>query len=165
MATSSSALRPKPSPLPWRRGLLVLDDDPTLRRTVCAIADRAGWAAIGAATYVDGKALLGSENFDCILTDVVVEDIPVAGFLRALANIRYAAPILLTGAGNHAVRTAAADFAFGLGLNACYPVAKPIAASGLEGRLTRIGERLEGGITGCCFRDCFWRKLPGAPDA
>lgn len=164
MPSRSSPLQPQPCETAWRRGLLVLDDDPAVRRHVCAIADRTGWAAIAAASFADGETLLGGENFDCIVTDLTVDGAPVAGFLRTLAELFCTAPVLLTGTGNRAHRFAAADFAWGIGLNACYPIGKPIVAAGLSGRLARIDERLQRGISGCCFRDCHWRKALEAPD-
>lgn len=165
MPTRATPLRPEPCGQTWKRGLLVIDDDPAVCRTVCAIADRTGWAAVAAARFTDAETLLGTENFDCIITDLSVDGAPVAGFLRTLANLCYTAPVLLIGTGNRAHRFAAADFAWGLGLNTCYPIGKPLVAAGLSGRLARIGGRLQDGIVGCCFADCHWRKAVEAPDA
>jgi DNA-binding response OmpR family regulator len=165
--TRSSPLRPQPTDTLWRRGILVLDDDAIARRTICAIADRAGWASITAPSFAEAESLLGTENFGCIVTDVTVEGIPVDGFLHTLADLCYTAPVLLVGAGGAALRNAAADLAFRLGLNICHPIAKPIELATLAIRLSRIDTRLQAGFTGCCSRDCHWHKAaevePEAP--
>lgn len=164
MPTRSSPLRQQSTETLWRRGILVLDDDAAVRRTICAIADRAGWASITAPSFAEAEALLGAENFGCLVTDVTIEGLPVDGFLRTLADICYTAPVLLVGAGGPAVRSAAADLAYRLGLNTCHPIAKPIELATLAIRLSRIETRLQAGLTGCCSRDCHWRKAETAPD-
>jgi DNA-binding response OmpR family regulator len=156
--TRTSPLEPKPTDTLWRRGILVLDDDAAARRTICAIADRAGWASITAPSFSEAETLLGTENFGCIVTDVAVEGVPVDGFLHTLADLCYTAPVLLLGAGGAALRNAAADLAYRLGLNTCHPIAKPIELATLAIRLSRIDSRLQAGISGCCSRDCHWHR-------
>ncbi|RAI33789.1 hypothetical protein CH340_11160 [Rhodoplanes serenus] len=145
--------------------MLVLDDEAAVRRTICAIADRAGWAAITATSFVDAETLLGVENFGSIVTDITIAHAPVEDFLRTLAEIGYTAPVLLTGAGDASRLGAVADFAYDLGLNTCFPIAKPLALATLASRLARIDSRIERGFAGCCFRDCHWRKVPLPPAA
>ncbi|EJW10771.1 putative response regulator receiver (CheY-like protein) [Rhodovulum sp. PH10] len=145
---------PKSAP---RKSLLVIDDDPTHRTIVCRVADRAGFAAIGAATVEDAELLLGSHRFDCITLDIGLGSRTGFDVLEAMAEVGSDVPIVIVSGREPAERREAAALARGLGLNVCTPLTKPIDPIALRGRLGLIHHRISIGLCGCCGSDCELR--------
>lgn len=64
--------RPQATPpggTPAGRRILLVDDDPAVRRTITALFAQNGAAVVAPATAADALALLGRESFDAILAD------------------------------------------------------------------------------------------------
>jgi DNA-binding response OmpR family regulator len=156
-------LHPEPLEVCWRKSLLVIDDDPASREVVCHLAESTGWVSTTASSFAEAEHILGEQDVDCVICDLSVGGTEVVNFLRDLAEAGHTLPVLIIGAGDREALDEAGDAAYGLGLNTCYPIAKPLATEKLAIRLARIQRRLCDGIDGCCHRDCYFRRLPQAP--
>lgn len=62
--------------------VLVIDDDDMLRRFIVELLKRRGYACAEAESGLDALALLGSRNFQLVITDIVMPD------MEGLATIR-----------------------------------------------------------------------------
>lgn len=140
-----------------RRSLLVIDDDPTHRSIICRVADRAGFAAIGAATVDDAELLLGSHRFDCITLDIGLGARSGLELLDVVAEVGRRIPIIVVSGAGPALRRETEAIARSLGLNVCTPLPKPIDPIRLRTRLATIHHRLSIGLCGCCEETCAER--------
>lgn len=78
-----------------RKTVLVIDDDITSRSIICRVADRAGFAAIGAATVEEAELLVGSHAFDLVTLDIALGAATAHDVLEALARLSFDKPIVL----------------------------------------------------------------------
>ncbi len=76
---------------PHRPGVLVVDDDATMRVMLTLLLEEAGYAAIAAAGADRALARLAEEGADLVLTDLVM---PGRSGLDLLATLRVEAPDL-----------------------------------------------------------------------
>ncbi|EJW13580.1 hypothetical protein A33M_2830 [Rhodovulum sp. PH10] len=151
----ATPLHPTPTETLWRKAVLVLDDDPACRRTICAIADSVGWASLAAGSFDEAEILIGRRNVDCVVTDLSVGGVGVVRLFRAMALVHCTVPVVMVSAADPATARAAVSEGFRLGLSVCYPIAKPSGLATLAGRLARIERRLRQGNAECCHGDCF----------
>ncbi|MFD2180678.1 response regulator [Rhodoplanes azumiensis] len=78
-----------------RKTVLVIDDDITSRTIICRVADRTGFAAIGAASVEEAELLVGSHAFDLVTLDVVLGAATAHDMLESLARLAFDRPIVL----------------------------------------------------------------------
>lgn len=164
MHSPATDLIPTPRRVLWRNSVLVLDDDPSSRRTICTFAATVGWAPLAASTFAAAETMIGTHNVDCIVSETSVGQRDIAGFFEALAELGCTIPVLIVGTSNAAAE-AAADYGYTLGLNVCFPIEKPVTVATLCSRLLRINRRVLDGIDSCCHRDCHWQRSGTAPVA
>ncbi len=77
--TMSTGPLPQPA-LPSR--ILVIDDDDQLRSFIITLLKRRGFDVTGVISGREGKALLGRESFDLIITDLLMPDEEGLGTIR-----------------------------------------------------------------------------------
>lgn len=78
-----------------RKTVLVIDDDITSRAIICRVADRAGFAAIGAASVEEAELLVGSHAFDLVTLDIALGGGTAHDMLEVLARLSFEKPIVL----------------------------------------------------------------------
>ncbi|WP_245430911.1 response regulator [Rhodoplanes roseus] len=124
-----------------RKTVLVIDDDITHRAVICRVADRAGFAAIGAETVEDAELLLGSHQFDCVTLDISLGARSGYDVLKALAKLGFDKPVLIVSGLDVAACRDAAEAARRLALDAVDPLQKPIDPAALRVRLDAARRR------------------------
>lgn len=150
-------------PLPAaRKTVLVIDDDIVHRAVLCRVADRAGFAAIGAATVDDAELLLGSHLFDCLTLDIRLGARSGLDVLRSVAALGCRMPVVIVSGVDETLRREAVETARRLGLDACGPLAKPIEPAALTARLDAIARRAPAVPFCCGLPGCTTRGLPVA---
>lgn len=87
-----------------KRHVLVVDDDEAERNSYCRFLAAAGFAVTQASDGREALALVESDDFDCIISDLSMPDIDGLGLLR---RVRTASPdspfvLVLDGPDNHA---------------------------------------------------------------
>jgi two-component system, NtrC family, nitrogen regulation response regulator NtrX len=99
-----------------RRRVLVIDDEPAIRRTLTQILSDEGYLAVSAASGEDGLARLRGEAFDLVFLDVWLKDRDGLAVLEALdGTIENLPVVMISGHGSietavRAVKLGAYDF-------------------------------------------------------
>ncbi|MEA2339281.1 MAG: hypothetical protein QOE82_3288, partial [Thermoanaerobaculia bacterium] len=80
--------RSSPSELPSIAGLhlLVIDDEPDSRRTICAILEQYGAIVTAASSAPDGLRLAGSRSFDVLLCDIAMPEQDGYSLIRSIRS-------------------------------------------------------------------------------
>lgn len=121
--------------------ILVVDDDPTLRRLTARLLERQGWRTVQAGSLEEARELIPGGRLAAAVLDVVLPDAPGTLLARALRQERPGLPLLFM-SGMPAPEDMPADAAF---------VAKPFTVAGLTDALRQAVERAPGPLA------------PGAP--
>lgn len=130
----SACSQPAPQRVQARRTVLVIDDDATTRTVICRVADRAGLAAIGAATVEDAELLLGSHAFDLITLDIMLGPRGAHDMLDALVRLGFDRPVLIVSGMDEASVRAVAETGTSRDLDLLAPLTKPIDLAALRAR-------------------------------
>ncbi|MDZ4374126.1 MAG: response regulator [Phenylobacterium sp.] len=103
--------------------MLIIDDDPALRRLMSMAFGRAGFATVSADNGRTGVAMAKAHRPDLVVTDIVMPDIEGIGAIRAIKQgARPPKVVAISGAG----RTRGADYlAWARHLGADAVLAKP----------------------------------------
>lgn len=123
-------------------GVLIIEDQPNLRRSVTAALREAGYTAIPASTLGEGSAHL-ADCPDLILLDIMLPDGCAFGWLRSLRTADTETPVLILTA-----RDSVEDRVQGLDSGADDYLVKPFSIDELFARiraLLRRGSVLWGG--------------------
>jgi len=75
--------------------LLVAEDDPVLRRVICAALEKHGHIAVPASDGEDALRLLEKEHIDLVISDVMMPELDGYGLVDALRGSGCTVPILL----------------------------------------------------------------------
>jgi diguanylate cyclase (GGDEF)-like protein len=124
--------------------LLIVDDEPDIRRVLDAVLFENGYRAVGAGSGAEALALAQKESYDLIILDLLLPDLDgfaVLGALRARPATALTPIILLS------ARDSAPEKVRGLQLGADDYVTKPFSADELLARVRAALRRreLEGG--------------------
>jgi EAL domain-containing protein (putative c-di-GMP-specific phosphodiesterase class I) len=107
--------------------VLVVDDDPTLRRMLTRLLKRAAFEVVDVDTGRGGLAALQSQNFDVIVSDIHMPDGDGLELLRSVRRIDLDIPVILM-SGRPDVESAATA----LELGAFRYLTKPLASDAVE---------------------------------
>ncbi|HLZ67862.1 MAG TPA: response regulator [Aliidongia sp.] len=123
--------------------ILVIDDDPTIRALVAGLLEQSGHSAVQARDGRAGVALFSKEDFDLVVTDIVMPEQEGIETIGAIRRLNRTMPILaisgsatIGGSGDY-LRAAAA-------LGATATLQKPLAPD----RFIEMIDRLLGGSPG-----------------
>jgi signal transduction histidine kinase len=136
---SAAPMPPADAPVPGPPGralhVLVVDDEPLVRRTCVALLERLGYTAVEAATPAAAVALVREADrpIDVLLTDQAMPGMSGTALVEAVRALRPDLPVVLaTGLLDDDVRARA--LAAGVG---CF-VAKPYRAADLDGAIRAV---------------------------
>ena len=76
------------------RTVLIVDDEPSIRRCIKRVLEREGYAVVGAATGEDAVEVLGAGPVDVVLLDCAMPDGSGVELLPRLRAARAGVPIL-----------------------------------------------------------------------
>ena len=124
--------------------LLVIDDDPLQRMLIGGAAEKAGYAVTHASSCAEGIALLGERGFDCITLDLLLDDGDGADVMRAMAEARYAGPLIVISGMNSERRRGARALAKSLGMDLLQSFPKPIDLAALRISLANLRSTVAG---------------------
>lgn len=124
--------------------LLVVDDDKAQRMLIAAAAEKAGYAVTHAATCAEGISLLRERSFDCITLDLMLDDGDGADVMRAMAEARYAGPMIVISGMNSQRRRASRELARSLGMDLLQSFPKPIDLAALRISLANLRSTVAG---------------------
>lgn len=119
--------------------ILVVDDDPWVRKLVRGYLERAGFAVTVAATGPDALAEITTQPPDLVVLDLTLpgmDGLDIAGRTRSFSSV----PIIMLTA-----RSTEDDRVLGLELGADDYIVKPFSARELEARVRAVLRRAEGG--------------------
>lgn len=91
--------------MPGISTVLVIDDDPSVRRLVCDVLEAYGYQASGAADGYAGLRAVAAERPDCVVLDVMMPGLDgheVLAQIRASENGRRLPVVMLTAAADDA---------------------------------------------------------------
>lgn len=103
--------------------ILVIDDDPLVRKAIKAVLDRAGHAVVLAPDGRVGVAEYGRSAFDLVITDILMPEQEGMETIRALRNANPSVKILAISGGGRVGNQDFLDLARKLG--ACRSLKKP----------------------------------------
>jgi CheY-like chemotaxis protein len=133
-----------------RLSLLVVDGDAVTRAVICILADRSGFASIGAASLDEAELLLDSHTFDALTLDVAIGDHLGFEVMQAMAERALRVPIFVVSALPAAMLVESVAVGRSLGLNVCDPERKPISYTRMRRKLAIVNHRVAVGLCGCC---------------
>jgi PAS domain S-box-containing protein len=132
LAAEAAASAPAPARPGPDGSILVVDDDPAVRRILAAMLGRLGFHAVGAASGEEALHQLGDRDFRAILLDVEMPGLAGEALARALADAAPGTPLVaLSGYDEPTARARLGD-AETVGF-----LQKPFTRSGLETALRR----------------------------
>lgn len=126
--------------------LLIVDDDRVHRMVISRIARQAGYEVDEAATYEAALRLMDQGSHACVTLDLSLGDHGGLDVLQHLAQIGFAAPIIVVSGSDDTVRQEAVIVAQRLGVNVCAAFGKPMNLSHLRILLCEIRKRQLGGL-------------------
>ena len=130
---------------PARALILVVDDEPNIRKLLAGVLEDEGYRVESAADAEAARTLLGERDVDLVLLDVMLPGIDGLAFLKELAEVGAHPPVIMM-SGHGTIRTAMEAVALG----ALDFIEKPIQAARLlvsiDGTLER--QRLREEIVG-----------------
>ncbi len=107
--------------------VLVVDDDPDLRRLTARVLARAGYEVLTAAHGAAALEHLGQQSFNAVLSDILMPDMDGVALLRNVRNLDLDVPvILMTGSPDLATAVQAVEY------GALRYIAKPVAPETLR---------------------------------
>lgn len=115
--------------------ILVIEDDPDGRRSVTEVVEDMGLEAVAVATGEEGLALLRDQEFDTVLSDLVLPDIDGIAVLSAIRKTARDLPVMIMTAYG-SVRTAVKALKGG----AYDYVTKPLDLDDLQSKISRAVE-------------------------
>jgi CheY-like chemotaxis protein len=121
--------------------LLIVDDDRVHRMVISRIARQAGYEVDEAATYEAALRLMGEGSHACVTLDLSLGEHGGLDVLQHLAQIGFAAPIIVVSGSDDTVRQEALIVAQRLGVNVCGAFGKPMNLSHLRILLSEIRKR------------------------
>jgi ActR/RegA family two-component response regulator len=127
-----AANAPRPQPR-----LLVIDDDHLHCAIICRTATKAGFAAVGAASYEEAARLAQEAAFDCITLDLSLGEHAGVEMLRHLWVLGCKAPIIIVSGYDSKCRETG-RIGKSLGLKILEPVPKPVDLAMLRYSLERL---------------------------
>ena len=92
----ATALKPLTSHV---RHVLVIDDEPAVLRVICLLLERHGFRVDGAVNGREGLKLIETNNYNVILTDIIMPELSGVDFLRELRRHDLDVPVILMTAG------------------------------------------------------------------
>jgi PAS domain S-box-containing protein len=116
--------------------ILVIDDDPDLRRAMVRLLTQAGHLVTEAATGEQGLAAVKDRPPDLMIVDVVLPDmdgLEVIRLVRSLPGTQAIRPILVS-----SIRTASEDQAAGLEAGVCEYIARPMSNREFMARIAAV---------------------------
>ncbi|HKS38527.1 MAG TPA: response regulator transcription factor [Verrucomicrobiae bacterium] len=141
--------------------ILVIEDEPQMRRNICTILKMEGFAFLSADNGRKGVELAKAESPDLILCDVMMPGLNGYGVLEALRkdNAAFGVPfIFLTAKGEPA------DFRAGMNLGADDYLTKPVSAgellAAINARLQRHKEQERSALENAEFKPNFDSAKP-----
>lgn len=124
--------------------LLVVDDDPVQRMLIAGAAEKAGYASIHAASCAEGIELIREHNFDCVTLDLMLDDGDGADVMRAMAEAKYAGPVIVISGMDSKRRQASRLLAKSLGMDLLQSFPKPIDLAALRISLANLRSTVAG---------------------
>lgn len=122
-----------------RDTILIVDDEPRIRRFVRMALERSNWDVIEAATGAEGIEKINDANPNCVLLDIVLPDIDGFEVIRAVRETSDVPILMLTG------RDSEDDRVRGLDLGADDYIVKPFGVRELVARVRANLRRSPGG--------------------
>lgn len=120
--------------------ILVVDDEPGLRRSLAVLLRRASYEVTEAGSVSEAVGRLGSNPCDLVIADLMMEPLSGLDLLATIRECRMACPVvIITGYGTPEARSAA------LRLGAVDVLDKPLASSDLLLRIRGILDGEPGG--------------------
>lgn len=116
--------------------ILIIEDEPTLARTIADLAETEGHSAVLAGDGLEGLALAGRTGFDVIVLDVMLPGLDGFSLVRRLRQRGDATPVLMLTA-----LSAVEDKVTGLDSGADYYLTKPFSNAELMACLRALGRR------------------------
>lgn len=111
--------------------ILVIDDEPSLRLIIRRILERAGHSVLDASDGRDGVALTQAQDFDVIITDLLMPDMDGIETIREIRVHRPSTPILAMSGGGSTEASATLFLGAAAKLGADAILAKPFRAAEL----------------------------------
>ncbi|MTW15831.1 response regulator [Rhodoplanes serenus] len=127
-----------PGPAPT---LLVIDDDTVHRMILCKVGARAGYEAVGAASYEEAVRLLDGRSYAVITLDLTLGEHGGAEVLHAIAAMDLKTPIIIVSGSNETIRRETAAMANLLSLNVVQTLPKPVDLAHLRRLLAELQQR------------------------
>ncbi len=131
-----------PAPAPSAR-ILVIDDDDQLRSFILTLLKRRGFDVTGVISGREGKALLGRETFDLIITDLLMPNEEGLGTIRWVRARGDGQPKIIAISGGGSERACYLQHATMFGADAT--LAKPFAPPELLDLIVRLLPKLQAG--------------------
>lgn len=129
--------------------LLVIDDDTVHRMIICKVANRAGFAVTGAATYDEAVKLLGEHEYAAISLDLSLGQRGGVDVLHYLAAMDCEAPIIIVSGSGETIRSETLSVAYLLNINVCEALPKPVNLGQLRRILVDLKDRRAVGLAPC----------------
>ena len=118
--------------------LLIVDDDNIQRMITVKVADAAGYATDGAASFEEALALLCERAYDCLTLDIMLGKDTGIDILRVLKELRSRAHIILISGSHGDILQMAQNVGRLAHLNMGVPMSKPIDFDVLKQTLTAL---------------------------
>ncbi|MDA0321907.1 MAG: sigma-54 dependent transcriptional regulator [Verrucomicrobia bacterium] len=115
--------------------VLIIEDDPDGRRSVVEAVSDAGFEVVAAETGAQGISCFEAQDFDAVLSDLVLPDIEGTQVLERVQKLRPGTPfVIMTAHGSiptavHALKSGAHDY-----------ILKPLDLEGLQSKIARAVE-------------------------
>lgn len=129
--------------------LLVIDDDTVHRMIICKVAQRAGFAAAGAASYEQAVAMLEANSYALITLDLSLGERGGVEVLHYVSANDCATPIIIISGSGETVRSETMNLAHLLSISVCEALPKPVDLAQLRRLLLDIKDRIAVGLPVC----------------
>ena len=118
-----------------KKTILIIEDDLDVLAVLVKHLEREGYRVITAADGMEGLKMLDSENYDLVITDIVMPYVSGVGVVSAIKNTRPDIPVIaVTGYGKEPEAAA-------MEKNADMVLAKPVKISLLKRHISALLDR------------------------
>lgn len=118
--------------------VLILDDDPSIGRVLCRVAQNAGLSALAVTDPLAFQTCFHRDRPDAVLLDLQIGNNDGIGQLHFLASQQYANAVILISGFDRRVVAAAERLGRGLGLQILTAVAKPFRGDDVRTLFERL---------------------------